>query len=39
MTTFMIDTDNNITAFAYQQEAETAPSGQCFASQEEHASK
>ena len=34
MTTFMIDADNNITAFAHPQEAETAASGQSFASQE-----
>src|SRR3974390_2285789 len=34
MTTFTIDTDNNITAFAHPQEAEAAASGQSFASQE-----
>jgi Protein of unknown function (DUF3489) len=34
MTTFMIDADNNITAFAHPQEAEAAASGQSFASQE-----
>ena len=34
MTTFMIDTDNNITAFAHPQEAETAANGQSFTSQE-----
>ena len=33
MTTFTIDTDNNITAFADPQEAEAAASGQSFASQ------
>jgi hypothetical protein len=34
MTTFTIDTDNNITAFAHPQEAEAAASGQSFASQD-----
>ena len=34
MTTFMIDADNNITAFAHPQEAEAALSGQSFASQD-----
>jgi hypothetical protein len=34
MTTFTIDPDNNITAFAHPQEAEMAASGQSFASQE-----
>jgi hypothetical protein len=34
MTTFMIDPDNNITAFAHPQEAEAAASGQSFASQD-----
>jgi Protein of unknown function (DUF3489) len=34
MTTFMIDTDNNITAFATAEEAEAAGSGQSFASQD-----
>jgi len=34
MTTFTIDPENNITAFAHPQEAESAASGQSFASQE-----
>jgi hypothetical protein len=34
MTTFTIDPDNNITAFANPQEAETAASGESFASQD-----
>ena len=34
MTTFTIDIDNNITAFAHPQEAEAAASGQSFASQD-----
>jgi hypothetical protein len=34
MTTFMIDPDNNITAFAHPQDADAAASGQSFASQE-----
>jgi hypothetical protein len=34
MTTFTIDPDNSITAFAHPQEAETAASGQSFASQD-----
>ena len=34
MTTFMIDADNNITAFAFPQDAEAAANGQSFASQE-----
>jgi hypothetical protein len=34
MTTFTIDTDNNITAFAHPQEAEATASGQSFASQD-----
>ena len=34
MTTFTIDTDNNISAFAHPQEAQSAASGQSFASQE-----
>ena len=34
MTTFAIDPDNNITAFANPHEPETAASGQSFASQE-----
>jgi hypothetical protein len=34
MTTFSIDTDNNITAFVHAQEAEAAASGQAFDSQE-----
>jgi hypothetical protein len=34
MTTFTIDTDNNISAFANPQEAEAAASGQSFASQD-----
>ena len=34
MTTFTIDPDNNITAFAHPQEAETAASGESFATQE-----
>ena len=34
MTTFTIDPDHNITAFAHPQEAEAAASGQCFASLE-----
>jgi Protein of unknown function (DUF3489) len=34
MTTFTIDPDNNITAFAHPQEAEAAASGQSFASQD-----
>jgi Protein of unknown function (DUF3489) len=34
MTTFTIDPDNNITAFAHPQEAEAAASGQSFATQE-----
>jgi Protein of unknown function (DUF3489) len=33
MTTFTIDPDNNITAFAHPQEAETAAGGESFASQ------
>jgi hypothetical protein len=35
MKSFTIDNDNNITAFALQQEAETAAHGQSFASQDE----
>jgi Protein of unknown function (DUF3489) len=34
MTTFTIDPDNNITAFTHPKEAETAASGESFASQE-----
>ena len=34
MTTFTIDTDNNITTFAHSQEAEASASGQSFGSQE-----
>jgi hypothetical protein len=34
MTTFTIDPDNNITAFAHPQEAEAAASGQSFTSQD-----
>jgi hypothetical protein len=34
MTTFTIDTDNNISAFAHPQEAEAVASGQSFASQD-----
>ena len=34
MTTFTIDADNNITAFAHPQEAEAAASGQSFDSQD-----
>jgi len=34
MTTFTIDTENNITAFAHPQQAEEAASGQSFASQD-----
>ena len=34
MTTFTIDTDNNISAFAHPQEAEAAASGESFASQD-----
>jgi hypothetical protein len=34
MTTFTIDPDNNITAFAHPQEAEAAASGQSFACQD-----
>jgi hypothetical protein len=34
MTTFTIDPDNNITAFAHRQEAEAAANGQSFASQD-----
>jgi hypothetical protein len=34
MTTFTIDTDNNITTFAHSQEAESAASGQSFGSRE-----
>jgi hypothetical protein len=35
MTTFTIDTDNSISAFTHLQEAETAVSGQFFASQQD----
>jgi hypothetical protein len=34
MTTFMIDADSNITAFAQPQEAEAAASGESFSSQD-----
>ena len=34
MTTFTIDPENNIIAFAHPQEAETAAAGESFASQE-----
>ena len=34
MTTFTIDTDNNITTFAHPQEAEAAASGESFSSQD-----